>query len=95
MDGQIINVGSNFEVSINDIYKTVCKFYNRYPKIQIEKKRIRPSKSEVKRLYSCNKKAIKLLKWKPKFSGKKIFTKVYTRPANGLKKIKKILAISL
>lgn len=75
LDGQIINVGSNFEVSIKDIYKIVCEFYGRHPKIQIDKKRVRPSKSEVRRLYSCNKKAIKLLKWKPKFSGKKNFYK--------------------
>ena len=89
LNGQIINVGSNFEVSINDIYKTVCKFYNRYPKIQIEKKRIRPSKSEVKRLYSCNKKAIKLLKWKPKFSGKKNFYKGIYKTCEWFEKNKK------
>ncbi len=75
LNGETINVGSNFEVSIKDIYKIVCKFYGRYPKIQIDKKRIRPSKSEVIRLYSSNKKAIKLLNWKPKFSGKKNFYK--------------------
>jgi len=75
LNGQIINIGSNFEVSIKDIYKIVCKFYDRYPKIKIDKKRIRPSKSEVMRLYSCNKKAFKLLNWKPKFSGKKNFYK--------------------
>lgn len=75
LNGEIINVGSNFEVSIKDIYKIVCQFYDRYPKIQIDKQRIRPSKSEVRRLYSSNKKAIKLLNWKPKFSGKKNFYK--------------------
>ena len=75
LDGQIINVGSNFEVSIKDIYEIVCEFYGRHPKIQIDKKRVRPLKSEVRRLYSCSKKAIKLLKWKPKFSGKNNFYK--------------------
>jgi NAD dependent epimerase/dehydratase len=75
INGQIINVGSNFEVSIKDIYNIVCRYYERYPKIEIDRKRFRPSKSEVKRLYASNKKAIKLLKWKPKFSGKKNFYK--------------------
>ena len=89
LDGQIINVGSNFEVSIYDIYKTVCKFYNRYPKIQIEKKRIRPIKSEVRRLFSCNKKAIRLLKWKPKFSGKKNFYKGIYKTCEWFEKNKK------
>ena len=59
------------------------------------KKRIRPSKSEVKRLYSCNKKAIKLLKWKPKFSGKKNFYKGIYKTCEWFEKNKKILAISL
>ena len=89
LDGQIINVGSNFEVSIYDIYKTVCKFYNRYPKIQIKKKRIRPIKSEVRRLFSCNKKAIRLLKWKPKFSGKKNFYKGIYKTCEWFEKNKK------
>ena len=89
LDGQIINVGSNFEVSIKDIYQIVCKFYNRYPKIKIDRKRIRPSKSEVKRLYSCNKKAIKLLKWKPKFSGKKNFYKGIFKTCEWFEKNKK------
>ena len=89
LDGQIINIGSNFEVSIKDIYQIVCKFYNRYPKIKIEKKRIRPLKSEVKRLYSSNKKAIRLLKWKPKFSGKKNFYKGIYKTCEWFEKNKK------
>ena len=35
-----------------------------------EKKRIRPDNSEVNRLLCCNKKAKKILGWKPKFYGK-------------------------
>ncbi len=31
--------------------------------------RVRPEKSEVERLWACNKKAAKLLGWKPEFSG--------------------------
>ena len=88
LNGQIINVGSNFEVSIKDIYEIVCKFYDRYPKIQIDRKRFRPSKSEVQRLYACNKKAIKLLKWSPKFSGKKNFYKGIYRTCEWFEKNK-------
>ena len=89
LDGEIINVGSNFEVSIKDIYKIVCKFYSRNPKIEIDKKRFRPIKSEVKRLYSCNKKAKKLLKWKPMFSGKKNFYKGIYKTCEWFEKNKK------
>ena len=37
--------------------------------IEIEEKRIRPKLSEVNRLLCSNKKAKKILKWKPKFNG--------------------------
>jgi dTDP-glucose 4,6-dehydratase len=89
LDGQIINIGSNFEVSIKDIYKIVCQFYDRYPKIEIDRKRFRPVKSEVKRLYACNKNAIKLLKWKPKFSGTKNFYKGIYKTCEWFEKNKK------
>ncbi len=89
LNGEIINVGSNFEISIKDIYKIVCDFYGRYPKIQIDKKRFRPSKSEVKRLYSSNKKAKKLLNWKPKFSGNKNFYKGIYKTCEWFEKNKK------
>ena len=39
------------------------------------KKRIRPKKSEVFRLYASNSKAKKLLGWKPKFKGYNGFNK--------------------
>ena len=40
-------------------------------KVTKSSERIRPKKSEVNRLCASNKKAKKLLKWKPKFVGKK------------------------
>ena len=47
------------------------------PKIKIlqDKNRLRPKKSEVNRLISSNKKAKHILKWSPKYSGKKGFQK--------------------
>ena len=43
--------------------------------IVFDKNRIRPKKSEVNRLYACNKKAKKILKWEPLFSKKNGFEK--------------------
>ena len=40
-----------------------------------DKLRVRPEHSEVKRLFSSTKKAVKILKWKPKYSKKKGFEK--------------------
>ena len=43
--------------------------------ILTQKERIRPEKSEVDRLLSSNKKARKILKWKPKYIGSTGFKK--------------------
>ncbi len=73
--GEIINIGSNFEISIKDIASSVFKILNKKVEILIDNKRLRPSRSEVYRLYASNKKAKKILNWKPKYSGKIYFRK--------------------
>jgi dTDP-glucose 4,6-dehydratase len=73
--GETINLGSGYEISMKDIALLISSLMD--SKINIKKitERMRPNKSEVMRLCASNVKAKKLLKWKPKFSGK-----------NGLKK---------
>ena len=66
--GEVINVGSNFEISINQIIKKTSKIFNKKYNIIIDKKRIRPYKSEVYRLRCNNSKIKKYTNWKPKFS---------------------------
>ncbi len=66
--GETINIGSGKEFSIKEIIKIVEKITNRKLILVKEVKRIRPKKSEVMRLLADNKKAQKLLKWKPKYS---------------------------
>jgi len=65
--GQIINVGSGKEISINDLIKKINYLNKSKNKIKIEKKRLRPIKSEVNRLRCDNAKIKKLLKWKIKY----------------------------
>ena len=77
--GQTINIGSGTEISIENVAKLIMKISNYKIKIINEKKRTRPSKSEVQRLCSSNLKAKKLLDWNPKYNGKKGLS-------NGLKK---------
>ena len=43
--------------------------------LDVDKKRLRPKKSEVPRLCADNLKAKKLLNWKPKYKGKEGFKK--------------------
>tara|TARA_B100000902_G_C27312755_1_gene919391 strand:+ start:661 stop:1641 length:981 start_codon:yes stop_codon:yes gene_type:complete len=66
--GEVVNVGSNFEVSIDEIIKKISRILKKKYKIASDKKRIRPEKSEVYRLRCDNRKMKKITKWKPKYS---------------------------
>lgn len=77
--GQTINLGSNYSISINQLIKKISKILKKKIIIKKDKKRVRPKKSEVDQLLCDNKKAKKILKWKPKYSGLKGLD-------NGLKK---------
>jgi len=63
--GEVVNMGSENEISIKNLIELIEKHLNRKLKIVQEDKRIRPEKSEVKRLVSSSEKAKKLFGWKP------------------------------
>lgn len=67
--GEVINIGSSFEISIGDTVKTISDVMDTQIEVQTEEQRLRPNKSEVERLYADNKKAKRLLGWQPSFSG--------------------------
>lgn len=73
--GEIINIGSNFEISISDVVKEVQKQLGTKIKVITDKQRLRPKKSEVDRLFASNKKIKKITNWKPEFLGKEGFKK--------------------
>ena len=75
IEGEIINICNNFDISILDLLNVLKNKLKLDLSFKIEKKRYRTDKSEVFRLRGSNKKAKKLLKWKPKFAGKKGFVK--------------------
>lgn len=66
--GDVINIGSNFEISIGDIARKVISIIGKNKEVLVDSKRIRPQKSEVERLWCDNTKARKLLAWEPKIS---------------------------
>ncbi len=66
--GEVINIGSNFEISIGDIARKVIAIIGKNKDIVVDEKRIRPERSEVQRLWCDNTKARELLKWEPKIS---------------------------
>ncbi len=67
--GEVINIGSSFEISIGDAVRVIADVMDTQIEIQTEKERLRPDNSEVERLYADNKKAHRLLDWEPNFGG--------------------------
>ena len=63
--GDILNVGSNSEHSIEDIAKKILLKLNSKASIIKEKQRIRSTRSEVNRLVCDNSKILKNTSWKP------------------------------
>ena len=64
--GEIINVGSGSEISIRDLAFKISKIAKKKIKIRHDESRERPY--DVNRLICNNKKASKLLGWKPKIN---------------------------
>tara|TARA_B100000795_G_scaffold157821_1_gene118516 strand:- start:6426 stop:7421 length:996 start_codon:yes stop_codon:yes gene_type:complete len=67
--GEVINFGSNFEISIGDTAKLIAELMDVEVKIITDEVRIRPENSEVERLWADNTKAKQLLDWRPKYHG--------------------------
>jgi dTDP-glucose 4,6-dehydratase len=67
--GQVINVGSNFEVSIGETVKMIGEVMGAEIIVESDQERLRPCNSEVERLWADNSRAEALTGWKPEYSG--------------------------
>jgi NAD dependent epimerase/dehydratase len=67
--GQVINIGSNFEVSIGDTARIIAEQMGADIEIVQDAQRVRPVGSEVERLWASNEKATRLTGWTPQFGG--------------------------
>jgi len=67
--GEVINLGSIFEISIGDTAQFIAEVMGVEIEIITDNQRLRPDKSEVERLWAENTKAKKLLGWKPQYGG--------------------------
>lgn len=68
--GEVINIGSGYEISVNDLYIMISDILGINKEIAQETARLRPEKSEVERLCASNKKIFSLTNWKPEFHDK-------------------------
>ena len=64
--GHAVNIGSNFEISIGDTLNIIKSLMKSDVEFKVDDERIRPSKSEVFRLWCDNSKLEKLTGFKPK-----------------------------
>ena len=67
--GEVINIGSNFEVSIEETALLIAELMGTKIKIVSDEHRKRPQKSEVERLLADNSKALGILGWRPEIEG--------------------------
>jgi dTDP-glucose 4,6-dehydratase len=67
--GEVVNLGSNFEVSIGDSVRLIAEIMQVDIEIECEEGRLRPAKSEVERLWADNRKARELFGWEPAYAG--------------------------
>ena len=71
--GQVVNFGSNFEISVGDTVQLIAEVMNTQVEIITDEERRRPDNSEVERLWADNSKAEKLFGWKPSYGGSEGF----------------------
>lgn len=68
--GQVVNLGTNFEISIRDLAQLIAGIMGKDIEIETDAIRVRPELSEVERLCADNTKAWELLGWKPLYAGR-------------------------
>ena len=89
LQGQVVNLGSGFEVSIAETINLIGGILGVTPDIVTESGRQRPQNSEVNRLFADNSKFKKISGWEPKYEGKDGFERAmknvvmwYKKPEN-------------
>lgn len=71
--GEVVNIGSGFEISIGETAEMIGKIMGVPVEILSDSARFRPEKSEVTRLYADISKAVRLFGWKPEYRGREGF----------------------
>ena len=67
--GQVINVGSNFEISIGETAQLITEIMGANIEMLGDPQRFRPERSEVERLFASNERLCSMTDWTLKFNG--------------------------
>ena len=73
--GQVVNSGSNFEISIGDTARLIADCMGAKIDIDVDSARLRPATSEVERLWADNAKLRQLTDWSPDYGGRDGFVR--------------------
>lgn len=68
VNGETVNIGSNYEISVNDTLQLIKKLMGSDVQFVVDEQRLRPQNSEVFRLWCDNSKIKKLVGFEPKYS---------------------------
>ncbi len=79
--GEVVNFGSNFEISIGDTAQLIAEVMGVSIEILSEEVRMRPANSEVERLCADNRKAKVLFGWEPAYGGREGFKRGLAKTA--------------
>ncbi len=66
--GEVVNIGSNFEISVGDTLNLIKKIMKSDVEFIVDEQRIRPEKSEVNRLWCDNSKICQLTQFSPSYN---------------------------
>lgn len=73
--GQVVNIGSNYEISIGETARLIAEIMGRDVEFTSDEQRMRPAGSEVERLWADNSLAAELAGWRPEYAGKDGFAR--------------------
>ncbi|WP_259090234.1 NAD-dependent 4,6-dehydratase LegB [Salinibacter ruber] len=84
--GEVVNVGSGFEISIGNLVDLIAEAMSVEVSVETDEERKRPEKSEVDRLYADISKAEDLLGWTPTHGGRDGFKRGLKKTAEWFSK---------
>lgn len=82
--GEVVNFGSNHEISIGDTAQLIAEVMGVEIEILSDEIRLRPANSEVERLCADNSKARRLFGWRPEYGGQEGFKRGLTETVSWL-----------
>lgn len=84
--GEVVNFGSNFEISIGETVQMIAEVMSTEIEIITDEARLRPENSEVERLWAENSKAKELFEWVPSYAGRDGFKRGLAETVSWLSK---------